>query len=850
VSVRRLMRSHRIGHLRSRAQWAVGLGLGAFLGLPGAFAGTAAPAGEMPFVNHALELHERVLHPEEGLLLGNGDLSVSVYQDADRILWRFGKGDVWDRRLDLSADPKPAHISEIAHGIKVEGWKCPPYGGGPVEATHGTTNAQRMRELCQGAPPSYQKRPYPCPKPVGELALHLPADQMGLRITQTLAIEEARLFINCAWDSGVRLDLECFIPPAPNALVVRWNLANWNASTRTGHDLPPIRFTLYRWADPPFDQFADQFAAEYLHDGFRTARDPKISPLPPPMARSKGELQWIEQPFPPDPLFKDGFLCLVAPFAPGSAITRAPSAKALEARLRMMPPMAATNGIMIVAVATSSDAGGAQAELERLRSQLQTRPEETVARWAESNRQSAAEFWSRSHLRLGDALLENLWYETLHARRCAYRRDTVPPGLFLPSTVQDYSHWHGDYHLNYNFQEPFWGDYTANHLELGDGYFRGMEFLLQIGRKIARDYYGCRGAFIQLSGYPIEAQDDPLGVVPMGRMAYMTGWAANQYWWRYLYTLDTNWLRSTGYPVLRDCALFYTDFMQKGEDGLYHVFPSNQGEDGFSGNPKDYTDRPQVMQHLRYCLRAAIQAAEVLAADDALRQQWRQRLQACAGDDGQTPPKLSGLEQLCRDLNPPEFGHGRPYHPQPEKAQGSPSIGQTDWYFGQFPWFTMHSLRGGRFVAERDLPVFRDLVRRWRHPNGLLWGMSIANYGRAGAWTESLGVIAPLQEMLLQSWDGALRVFPAWPRAVEARFVNFRAEGAFLVSASWKQGQVQSLEVFSERGAPCRVYSPWSGGLKVTGQSGQTVAAPPDGYGRVEFATRAGETYRLSPANP
>ena len=89
---------------------------------------------------HTIELRERVLCAEDGLLLGNGDLSVSVYQDADRIVWRFGKGDVWDRRLDLSDDPKPAHIAEIAHGIKIEGWKCPPYGG-PVEATRGTTNA-------------------------------------------------------------------------------------------------------------------------------------------------------------------------------------------------------------------------------------------------------------------------------------------------------------------------------------------------------------------------------------------------------------------------------------------------------------------------------------------------------------------------------------------------------------------------------------------------------------------------------------------------------------------------------------------------------------------------------------
>ncbi|MCR4413337.1 MAG: GH116 family glycosyl-hydrolase [Thermoguttaceae bacterium] len=771
-----------------------------------------------------------------------------MYQDADRIVWRFGKGDVWDRRLDLSDDPKPAHISEIAHGIRVEGWKCPPYGG-PVEATRGTANAQRMKELCQGAPPSYVKRPYPCPKPVGELALHLPADQMGLQITQSLVIEEATLHLTCAWPSGVRLDLDCFIPPSPNVLVVRWQLAGWNAHTRTGHDVPPVRFSLYRWADPSIEVFGERFAGEYLHEAFRGMGRPKVTPLAPPSAHKEGDFSWIEQAFPPDPLFKDGFRYRLAPWASGCRVQPVEMKAGGEARLQILPAATATNGTVIVAVATSSDRGGPGEELARIGKAVAANAAEAVQRWSEANRQSAAEFWARSRLQVSDPLIENCWYETLHARRCAYRHDTVPPGLFLPSTVQDYAHWHGDYHLNYNFQEPFWGDYTANHIELGDAYFRGMEFLLQIGRKIARDYYGCRGVFIQLSGYPIHAVDDPLGVVPMGRMAYMTGWAANQYWWRYLYTLDTNWLRTAGYPVIRDCALFYTDFMRQGDDGLYHVFPSNQGEDGFTGNPKDYTDRPQVMQHLRYCLRAAILASEVLQTDADLRAQWRERLEHCAGDDGTPPLKLTGIERICHEANPPEFGFGRPYRPQPDKPTGPPWPSEpTTWYFGQYPWAVMGRLREGQFVADRDFPVFRDIIRRWRHPNGLLWGMAIANYGRAGAWTESLGVIAPLQEMMLQSWDGALRIFPAWPRTVDARFENFRAEGAFLVSAAWSKGRVQSLDIVSQRGARCRLYSPWPEGAKVTDDAGSQVTCGADAYGRLEFATEAGKRYRLFPA--
>ena len=172
---------------------------------------------------HVIQLDQRVLHCEDGLLLGNGDLSVSVYQSADRIIWRFGKGDVWDRRLDLSDDPRPAHIDEIAHGIKVEGWKCGPYGGGTVEAIRGAKDPERMRELCQGSPPSYKQRPYPCPKPVGELAMQLPPDLMGLQIRQRLVIEDATLLVTCRWPCGVSVEVECFVPPSLNVLVERRN---------------------------------------------------------------------------------------------------------------------------------------------------------------------------------------------------------------------------------------------------------------------------------------------------------------------------------------------------------------------------------------------------------------------------------------------------------------------------------------------------------------------------------------------------------------------------------------------------------------------------------------------------
>ncbi len=803
----------------------------------------SSPALAADTVRHTVRLTAPVADIEDGLLLGNGDLSVSVAQLGDRIVWRLGKGDVWDRRFDASDDPKPPHINEIAVGIRDEGWQCPPYGDRKPIALRGTKNAKRMEELCQGAPPSYTRRPYPCPKPVGELSLHLPLDLPGLAVTTELSIEEGLVRITARAETGFELRLTCFVPPESNALAVRWELSGWDNSQRLGQR-PPIRFALYRWRDPDTKEFGQRFLRDYEHGAFSGFADAKCPPLPAPIVREMAGRKLIEQSFPADATFPKGFRFQMVPLLDAGGMGVDETSRLGEARLRIQPDAAKASGCLVVAVPS----GAPDSAPAPLLAEAGAAVADRLAAWERQTVAASQQFWSRSAVRLADRLLENLWYETYHARRCTTRAGKTPPGLFLPSTVRDFSHWHGDYHTNYNLQQPYWGDYTANQLEVGDAYFDAIAYFVQMGRIIAERYYGTRGVFIQLSGWPVVATDDMLGAVPMGRMAYMTGWAMTLHWQRYLYTLDTDWLRRTGYPVIRDCALFYTDFMQKGADGRYHVFPSNVGEDGFTGNPKDYTDRGQVMDYLRYCLRSAIAAAEVLGVDADLCAVWRERLQHCAGNDGHPPVVRTGLTRHFAEANPPEYGPGRPYRPAHRGDAGKPWPGPgnwtDEWYAGQYPLIALPSLRSGDFDAERGYAGLRRMVQRWRHPNGLVWAMSAAMYGHSGAWTETLGICAPLQEMMLQSFGGVLRIFPYWPKAVDASFTTFRAEGAFLVSASWSGGQVQTAEVLSERGAGCRLYSPWAG-LRVETADGQpvTVSGPEEGI--YTFATTAGGRYRL-----
>ena len=55
---------------------------------------------------HVVGIDAAVPSADEGLLLGNGGFCCSVFQTADEIVFRFGRNDVWDRRVDLSRNPK------------------------------------------------------------------------------------------------------------------------------------------------------------------------------------------------------------------------------------------------------------------------------------------------------------------------------------------------------------------------------------------------------------------------------------------------------------------------------------------------------------------------------------------------------------------------------------------------------------------------------------------------------------------------------------------------------------------------------------------------------------------------
>lgn len=84
-----------------------------------------------------------------------------------------------------------------------------------------------------------------------------------------------------------------------------------------------------------------------------------------------------------------------------------------------------------------------------------------------------------------------------------------------------------------------------------------------------------------------------------------------------------------------------------------------------------------------------------------------------------------------------------------------------------------------------------------------------------GGGLEQVGATLAVNELLLQSHEGFLALFPAWGEGEAASFTRLRARGAFLVSASISTSRtVGEITILSEKGARCRVLSPWGSGAR------------------------------------
>jgi hypothetical protein len=441
------------------------------------------------------------------------------------------------------------------------------------------------------------------------------------------------------------------------------------------------------------------------------------------------------------------------------------------------------------------------------------------------------EFWSASAVSILDQDIERIWYHNQYFLACCLGKHKTAPGLFANWSYGDVgSAWHSDYHLDYNCQQVYLSVFSSNHVEMHQPYIELIENLIPMSERFAHDSFNLPGAFFPLSAYPVPSQIVPYPVPPWGYQICMTPWAVQSLWRQFLYTRDEKYLARV-YPTIRAAARFLAAYLTKEDDGFYHVFPSISSENwGCTVDFKLNKDCILDLALIKFVLDAMVTASDILGQDIEERQHWKE-----ISADLTPYPKAQGPSgQVWLDISnaPPEHIYNVPITLAPvfPGEQVGLDTGQKFLDVATLTAKTMRLEGGNDLVSQPlirarlgilDLNWFKKQIEYCMLPDGVSNDRVRESGGRyslttdfdfmmrMGLWCENFAVPVVLNECMLQSYTGTIRLFPNTVNLGPASFENLRAVGAFLVSAAYDGKYVVRFEVFSEKGAKLLFVNPW-----------------------------------------
>jgi hypothetical protein len=758
---------------------------------------------------HALSIDKPAPGFFEGALLGNGALGVVVTTRPDAIVIYFGHNNVWDIRIAEHHKEELRNFDYVFNKVK----------NIPAHCQH-LTDDPWYAEYVRMAGDNYNK-PYPRPFPCGSALLGF--DRRNIEVLgHTLDISNGLCTVRLLTKAQQELHLTLWVDMHADNL--RMQLTD-----SQGNSHPNVFDRIHVMPDPTTPADIPPYTVhEDLAAGVLSFR--QVLPHREPVNGQAGAEH-----------AKDKAFRLTARIAgPLSKSTR----KNLSGSTETMAPLEAA--------LTSTEAFTASISLEEglqhtVSSTVPSSPLERaddLAAILARNEATWRDYWSKSAVALNDTLLEALWYRNLYFLNCATKPGTTCPGLFANWSYNRIgTAWHGDYHLNYNTQQPFWVTFSSNHLEKNLAYVDLVEKLLPVSKQWARDYYGLPGAYFPHSAFPVDMTLNPYPLPDWGWEICETPWAVQGLWWHYRYSGDIDFLRTRAYEPIKAAVQFLTAYMKRADahggprwpDKNYHVFPSVPPElyglrPGFEYNYDCTADLALIKFIFRAFQQATVvlgtaKAERTLLADvneimthfpaypTALSKQYGPVLVAVPGEHDQV---VYNVPNPLFSVFPGE-DHGLHSDTKTLELLTNTYNNQQNEGGNDLVFINLQAARIGKL----DIEAFKRHVRYSLLPNGTATDMVMQTHGRygdqtdfaymadMGIWFENFALPAVVNECLLQSYNGTLRLFPNWPKTTDATFQTLRAAGAFLVTATQHNGHVEYVRVFSEKGNDLRILLPW-----------------------------------------
>ena len=470
-------------------------------------------------------------------------------------------------------------------------------------------------------------------------------------------------------------------------------------------------------------------------------------------------------------------------------------------------------------------------------------------------------FFSASKVTLEDKVIESYYNSSLyHLAGCMGNKE-FPPGLFGNFITDDYFPWAGDYHMNYNYEAPYYCVFSSNHPELFDGYMTPINDMAENAKKFA-GFFGCKGYAFPVSFGPkaldVFSQKDckEHGVLFLGQKSH-AAYAAVIPLMHWFSTYDKDYALKNYYDFVLNTAAFWEDYLVK-KNGKYiikndaaHEIPYYRGK-----KFRYITHKGQI---------EAVNAINSLGLVKLLFD----GIYDMAKELGLNKEKYALWEDIIENLSefPTFIKHGKKcfrYSKRGIRWRDENTVGLQHIYpASQIGLASGEKLlkiaKNTYFINDRRLDdngsnsylpagarigVEPAFLLEGIHQNIKEFAMPNRLFRHHGGGIEHLTTIpATVNEMLMQSHEGIIRLFPCWDKKMYAAFENLRADGAFLVSAENKDGKLTSLKIKSLMGRKCTVECPES--KKVVRESDSAEIATKRKGNTVSFETQANSIYIL-----